>query len=96
MHPNFSYHRLAKGLALFAVGFVLFMASGCMRIGYEFEKGHFMRPSKTLFIGVKKCGEAEKLFSPLGIIMFPGELVADIILMPMELFRRTCYPKKSS
>ncbi len=50
-----------------------------------------MSPSNTLFIGTQICMETEELLSPLGIIMLPGDLVADIVLMPMELFRRAYY-----
>ena len=82
---------VARLQAMSAVVFTLFTACGCMRIHYEFEEKHLMRPSKTLFIGKRFCEEFNGYFSPLGYVLLPGELLADVVLMPMELFRRACY-----
>ncbi|MBQ7650112.1 MAG: hypothetical protein IJS15_04090 [Victivallales bacterium] len=78
---------LTIGLSL-ALLFALFAATGCARISYEFESKHFMAPDPTtLFIGEEYCEHL--LPSPLAFIMLPGELLADVIFMPMELFRRS-------
>ena len=89
---HITIHRwAAKIVVLSAIGLMLLCGSGCMRIGYEFEKEHFMRPSDTLFIGVRRCGEVEAWFDYVGWALLPGELLADIVLMPTEFFKRAYY-----
>jgi len=78
---------LTIGLSL-ALLFALFAATGCARISYEFESKHFMAPHPTtLFIGEEYCESI--CISPWALVMLPGELLADVIFMPMELFRRS-------